>query len=630
MKFNRARYLQNSLLLLFGILLGLLLVELLMRAAGFTYSFLQEKENLSALRKERKQTILCVGESTTVMENYPRRMEEILNRWAGEEIFSVVNRGVVSITTQRILARIEDDLENYRPDIVVVMMGINDPAHDRVIIDGPVSEGEPVPLGDRWKTLKLIRALIENIRTPREKASGGGEPARRTRDADESPPLPITSEEAIRCWENDLFERGTSVCEALLAENPADPELRYLAARFYREIGRGEEAERILLDLIREATYPPLEKREMLLDYARTLYDRRVPEAWEAYREAVVLEPEATEAYREIADFCCHNDLEDEFLEFFLPLPLSPQALTRLSEVLIWQKTSEPGIRICRRALETDPGNRPVVLRLAFFLNMAGGDETVPDLCGDGLEPTAGAEIGWHHYLLGNEPEARRYLESAAAGDPGLVDSYLELGRYYAERGWTEQAEKIFQRALLAAPSDLRAYARVVETQLARGKNEAAEQTARTALSRFPDNDKAPGLLGTVLEMTGRTAEAAEYYLRAEELRGERAKRMTVVNYRRLHSLLRERGIPLVAVQYPMRSLDPLRWILAGREGVTLVDNEANFREAVAREGYETYFTDFFAGDFGHFTPAGARLLAENVARALVEAGLATGEKTGD
>jgi len=45
-----------------------------------------------------------------------------------------------------------------------------------------------------------------------------------------------------------------------------------------------------------------------------------------------------------------------------------------------------------------------------------------------------------------------------------------------------------------------------------------------------------------------------------------------------------------------------------------LVDNEKMFNEGVKREGYDEYFNDCFAGDFGHCTPKGNRLLAENIA----------------
>src|SRR5437867_13093057 len=89
---------------------------------------------------------------------------------------------------------------------------------------------------------------------------------------------------------------------------------------------------------------------------------------------------------------------------------------------------------------------------------------------------------------------------------------------------------------------------------------------------------------------------------------------MTVRNYRDLARMLRDRGITLVAVQYPLRKVDGLRRMLDGETGVVFVDNEAVFKDALRSAPYGEYFTDAFAGDFGHLTPRGARLLAENLA----------------
>jgi ABC-type antimicrobial peptide transport system permease subunit len=64
-----------------------------------------------------------------------------------------------------------------------------------------------------------------------------------------------------------------------------------------------------------------------------------------------------------------------------------------------------------------------------------------------------------------------------------------------------------------------------------------------------------------------------------------------------------------------MRSPEPLKKIFQGNEeGIIFVDNEKIFREALRKTGYKEYFTDLFAGDFGHCTNKGKRLLAENIA----------------
>ncbi len=63
-----------------------------------------------------------------------------------------------------------------------------------------------------------------------------------------------------------------------------------------------------------------------------------------------------------------------------------------------------------------------------------------------------------------------------------------------------------------------------------------------------------------------------------------------------------------------MRSLDNLKRIFPDNDDIVFVDNEKIFKKAVRIDGYNKYFEDVFAGDFGHCTRRGNRLLAENIA----------------
>ena len=134
-----------------------------------------------------------------------------------------------------------------------------------------------------------------------------------------------------------------------------------------------------------------------------------------------------------------------------------------------------------------------------------------------------------------------------------------------------------------------------------------------------PSEDLYYGQLALVAQARGDQRAFEERLGRARTLRAlrEEPSTPTARNYRELRQLLRERGIPLVAVQYPMRSVDSLRRMLHDDEGIVFVDNEAVFKEALRAAPYTEYFADAFAGDFGHLTPKGNRLLAENVAHAI-------------
>jgi len=67
-----------------------------------------------------------------------------------------------------------------------------------------------------------------------------------------------------------------------------------------------------------------------------------------------------------------------------------------------------------------------------------------------------------------------------------------------------------------------------------------------------------------------------------------------------------------------MRSIGSLKNMLALHKGVIFVDNEKVFKEALKQGNYNDYFTDDFGGDFGHATPKGNRILAQNIANVIL------------
>ncbi len=88
--------------------------------------------------------------------------------------------------------------------------------------------------------------------------------------------------------------------------------------------------------------------------------------------------------------------------------------------------------------------------------------------------------------------------------------------------------------------------------------------------------------------------------------------------YREIVAALEKDGVAVLAAQYPMRPVSDLAALLARNPDVVYVDNEASFRRGVDKKGFDFYFEDNFAGDFGYMTDAGMRLFADTVAERLV------------
>jgi len=214
-------------------------------------------------------------------------------------------------------------------------------------------------------------------------------------------------------------------------------------------------------------------------------------------------------------------------------------------------------------------------------------------------------------------------LQVTAAIDPAHPDAQREVAaaylRFFESDGFAAATERIlvFYRQDDATYRILKeAYLGVAERCTRDGRLEEAEALLRLAhaVPAGGYDDIYFGRRAFLAQMMGDRQGFEQNLERAEELHAVDQHAMTARNYRELARMLHELGIPLVAVQYPLRRTEGLRTMLEGEPGVVLVDNEVTFKEALRRAPYRDYFIDAFAGDFGHFTPRGAGLLAENVA----------------
>lgn len=84
-------------------------------------------------------------------------------------------------------------------------------------------------------------------------------------------------------------------------------------------------------------------------------------------------------------------------------------------------------------------------------------------------------------------------------------------------------------------------------------------------------------------------------------------------NFNKIKGVLDKKGIKLVMMQYPIRSVEPLKKVFESEESIIFVDNEDLFKDALKYNDYKEYFMDNFGGDFGHCTKKSNRMIAENI-----------------
>ena len=111
-------------LVVFGLILFLVLLELGLRLGGLIVMMPQEYRNRKLL-KESGYRILCLGESTT-MGSYPSYLSDTLNEYDPEIHFTVFNEGMGGTNSAMILSQLKENLDRYKPHMVIAMMGIND------------------------------------------------------------------------------------------------------------------------------------------------------------------------------------------------------------------------------------------------------------------------------------------------------------------------------------------------------------------------------------------------------------------------------------------------------------------------------------------------------------------------
>lgn len=604
-----------------GLLLCLLLLELGLRLLGAGYMWLQARRATSSASSRDAVRILCVGESTTALggrNSYPSQLQQLLNDRAGGRRFVVINRGFPTASSSQIINELPGNLERFRPRVVVAMMGAND-------------RGENLPHRDRQGeqrsgllySLKLVRLALllhqELRKDPDDGTPGSTVPA-----GEHSPVhLPLT-DQRWRTRELPVVDALFSRVRALDQTKHGPYALRDPIFHHDPRYARG------LQDLLVTAQ----ERRYRAFDGAGITLLQRFVEIEENYNR----QGQLPRLWRRLQLPLGHHGVTTQF---YLDLAR-----------LLWDRGKQELIELLmRKALADGRGDARVRLYLGLCLEHQGRQLQALEqyraanrarpawLVGLLLQGRVQARVGQHQqagatlyralsvnpqsvlarvrygaHLLGagNTAQALMVYHEALRVDPASSEALFGLGRSHEAAGRQVQAERAFTRALQLHGS-CRAHRQLAAYLQRRGQQQKLQRLLTRAQRRPRKSACLVDLIGSYHAGRGAPREALQSYRRARYY-SARTRR----NYRSMVQLLSQRGVRLVAVQYPRRSVLPLRALFAPDSGVVLVDNQASFQRALAREGFSALFSDDCYGDFGHGTRRGNRLLAENVARVLL------------
>ena len=145
---------KNIALIIFGAFSAAIIIEAALQIGGFVISRLKEYKKQTITPVEGEYRILCIGESTTEWgreESYPKQLERILNT-LGKEKYRVINEGATACNTTMVFKKLKYNLEKYKPQMVIAMMGINDRFLESEFTDFAVFQKTPF-----LKNLKLYK-----------------------------------------------------------------------------------------------------------------------------------------------------------------------------------------------------------------------------------------------------------------------------------------------------------------------------------------------------------------------------------------------------------------------------------------------------------------------------------------
>lgn len=210
-------------------------------------------------------------------------------------------------------------------------------------------------------------------------------------------------------------------------------------------------------------------------------------------------------------------------------------------------------------------------------------------------------------------PEKKRFeiIETALAR--GMDVESLTVLEYAMQT----KNEKLLTETLHRNPRDLRTFVYQIKKDFPKIYAEFESGEFKTSDIGEISADLGFKALNSFVEGDFATADAT--FNRHTEFLLNNIAPQTEKNYLRLARLCRQNDIKLVAMQYPVRSVKPLKAMLESANEVIFVSNENNFKNALKQYPAEEIFKDQFGGDFGHCTDFGNKLIAKNLAETLAK-----------
>ncbi|MFH1799472.1 MAG: tetratricopeptide repeat protein [Candidatus Omnitrophota bacterium] len=425
---------------LLGLILSLALLEAGLRLGGFIFSSIQAYENFQSTKQKGTYRILCLGESTT-QRQYPHLLEKVLNQRNIGVRFSVIDKGRAVMNTITLLEGIESNLAEYRPDMVVAMMGINDQG---------TKYYHTIPKSDTWlfrhcRTYRFGRILFMHIlkKIKREDIDGSNK---------------VDSKRKAR-----PKNAATVSKKAYLSNETSVKKVTQLNLKDAK------------------GTYGPRSPSLSRSGFAETE---------ESLKKAIELNPENDKAYVALGWlYRDQNRLIEAEASLKKAIELNPKnenAHVDLGGLYKNQGKFHQAEDCYKKVIEINPGNDNTYVEFGWLYRVQGNFILAEAFFRKALELNPKNEhacnrLGWLYSDQGKFALAEDFYKKAVALDPKNDNSYFALGVLYRDHSRLSQAEDSFRRAFEINPDNERALGAMSSLYEQMGKPELAKEYAERA-----------------------------------------------------------------------------------------------------------------------------------------------------
>ncbi|MDD5613800.1 MAG: tetratricopeptide repeat protein [Candidatus Omnitrophica bacterium] len=643
-------YLKHKIAMIFlGILLSLVIIEAGMRLTARILIYLQESENKISTSGGSQYSVLCLGESMTVWGgdmSWPSQLEEVLNDNDKGISFKVVNKGRHAIQSSYIVSILDDSIEKYNPGIVVVMMGVND-ADNKIF-------SQPIDI-DRWSLfiskLKLYRLLrivffsldgygkniLHTIRNMKTSVNlffkYGRDKISRVVNSDCDLEYSAVLRQAKKHIEEKKYKQAEDILNRLLnAASKKTSEVYLYLGRCFREQARYKEA----LAMYEKSYAIDSENSWLYVEWGNLFKSQGLFEDAEImYKKALKINPENNSVYSDLLLLYLDSGQYEKADNLVKNFSLDANILLVLGKNYRLKGEFEKAEQMLKHVLHVQPSCTVAYDELIRCYGEWKKIDEIKDVFKQAVAMDAAGtatyvEMSNFYREIGERTFQYDLLQEVLAKYPDCIDAglYIYAGWCYKDEFRAiEEAEKMFKKAIELEPENAVPYIELID--IYRHKEDLKAQreiiskidyvlknTGNTGLV-FYNTDRLYGILAIKFLLQGEKSLALKYFKKADNFRLHYRHKSTVYNYKLLKDKVLNRNIKLICVQYPLRDIDSLRSIFDCKEGIVFVENKINFFTAIASGNYEDYFEDNFAGDFGHCTPLGNRMIAENIADAI-------------